>query len=499
MRNHNQLWTFVHDIEYPSILRFDHLTGEIISTVDKREGVYQFRWPDGRTCFPVEMFLSDISDTKSLKKSDGGTVGTYATDLTHLVRYCYNERVQFYELRTADIDELIRQLVADKRPNGRRARSNNTIRQGILPKVVAFLKWLQKEHYPKLNLIGVDTEKVRYQIKLKVVKKTGKNGKGYGQAEVFPTTLPRSTPQLKAPISSTVINKLWDSINDTRSEMRLNDRLLKLFDKTEQAEHLDYMYHRRRFQLSMLEATGLRPQELVKIEYEDNIELVENNKIKIPTLKREEGRFRIIPIEKGVAIKVLLFMEEHRKKLIERLKNNGLVANENEVDDYIFLGSENAKQVQPDAAYQEFRRLNIRAGVEVKSCQSMFRHRFITNMVKIHLCSFMDKNPLKNKYNFNEHDYSTILRKVAGFTDHKDPKSLFNYIDLAWEELEVFSYAYEVSNLQSRLNSISISVKDLKHQINRFGLDSSVAQQIFAALSNIEEEANLLFAREAKL
>ena len=188
-------------------------------------------------------------------------------------------------------------------------------------------------------------------------------------------------------------------------------------------------------------------------------------------------------------------MEEHRKKLIERLKNNGLVANENEVDDYIFLGSENAKQVQPDAAYQEFRRLNIRAGVEVKSCQSMFRHRFITNMVKIHLCSFMDKNPLKNKYNFNEHDYSTILRKVAGFTDHKDPKSLFNYIDLAWEELEVFSYAYEVSNLQSRLNSISISVKDLKHQINRFGLDSSVAQQIFAALSNIEEEANLLFNR----
>ncbi|EJV0282709.1 site-specific integrase [Vibrio vulnificus] len=498
MRNNNQLWTFVHDIEYPSVLRFDHQTGEVISTVDKREGVYQFRWPDGRTCFPVEMYLSDISDTKRVKKSDGGTVGTYATDLTHLVRYCYHEKVQFHELRTADIDELIRQLVADKRSNGRRARSNDTIRQGILPKIVAFLKWLQKEHYPQLNLIGVDTTKVRFQIKLKVVKKTGKNGKGFGETEVFPTKLPRSTPQLKTPISAAVINQLWDSINDTRSEMRLNDRLLKLFDETDQEEHLDYMYHRRRFQLTMLEATGLRPQELVQIEYDDNIELVENNKIKIPTLKREEGRFRIIPIEKGVAIKVLLFMEEHRKKLIDRLKKNGLIADENDVDDYIFLGSENAKQVQPDAAYQEFRRLNIRAGVEVKSCQSMFRHRFITNMVKIHLCSFMDKNPLKNKYNINDHDYSTILRKVAGFTDHKDPKSLFHYIDFAWEELDVFSYAYEVSNLQSRLNAISISVKDLKLKVNSFGLDSDMANQILAGLSDIEEEANLLFDNNSK-
>lgn len=113
-------------------------------------------------------------------------------------------------------------------------------------------------------------------------------------------------------------------------------------------------------------------------------------------------------------------------------------------------------------------------------------------MVKIHLCSFMDKNPLKNKYNFNEHDYSTILRKVAGFTDHKDPKSLFNYIDLAWEELDVFSYAYEVSSLQSRLNSISILVKDLKHKVNRFCLDSLEVDQILADLSNIEDEANLL-------
>tara|TARA_B110000211_G_scaffold189077_1_gene215186 strand:- start:17886 stop:19379 length:1494 start_codon:yes stop_codon:yes gene_type:complete len=492
MTKNSQLWTFLPDIEYPSVLRFDHQTGEVISTLDKREGVFLFNWPDGRACFPIEMFLSDISDTKSIKKSDGGTVGNYATDLTHLVRYCYDTKVQFHELRMFDIDELIKRLAAEKRSNGRRSRNNDTIKEGILPKIVAFLKWLQKNHYPRLNLIGVDTVEVRYQIKLKIVKKTGGNGKNYGEAEVFPTKLPRSTPQLKTPISTSVINQLWDTLNDTKNEMKLNNHLLSLFDEKDQKEQLDYMYHRRRFQLTMLEATGLRPQELVQMEYDDNLELVENHKIKIPTLKREEGRIRVIPIERGVAIKVQLFMEVHRQKLIERLIKYDLIANENDVDDYIFLGSENAKQVQPDAAYQEFRRLNIRAGVEVKSCQSMFRHRFITNMVKIHFSSFMDKNPIKNKYNINDHDYRTILRKVAGFTDHKDPKSLFDYIDLAWEELDVFSYAYEVSNLQSRLKSISISAKDLKLQVNSFGLDSGIVDQIFAGLRDIEDEANLL-------
>ena len=332
----------------------------------------------------------------------------------------------------------------------------------------------------------------RNQIKLVKVNKRGGNNKNYGQAEVFPTKLPNATPQLKTPISSGVINQLWDFLNDSKSQMKVNNHLKSLFDKKNQQEQLDYMYHRRRFQLTMLEATGLRPQELVQIEYDENLELIENNKIKIPTLKREVGRFRVIPIEKGVAIKVQVFMEVHRKKLIERLIKYGLIANENDVDDYIFLGSENAKKVQPDAAYQEFRRLNLRAGIEVKSCQSMFRHRFITNMVKIHFSSFMDKNPIKNKYNINEHDYRSILRKVAGFTDHKDPDSLFDYIDLAWEELDVFSYAYEVSNLQGRLRSITISVKDLKYQVKNFGLDSRIVDQLFAGLSDIEDEANLL-------
>lgn len=492
MIDKQKLYTFLPDIEYPSVLRFDEKTGGILCNVDKREGVYLFKWPDDQTCFPVEMYLSDLADTKTIKKSDGGTVGAYARDLSHLARYCYKQNTQFWELTTAHIDQLLAELVRELDSRGERVRTNNTIKQNILPKIVSFLKWLQLVHFPTQNIIGVDTTQQRFQIKLSKAKKIGRSGRSYGEVEVFPTNLPTSTSLAKAPIASVTIKSMWDTLNDTKGDMRLNDRLLHLFDASAQKDHLAYMYHRRRFQLLLLESTGLRPQELINIRFSTNQALITNSKLEIPTLKRGDIYYRQVPLERGVAIKVEMFMLVHRRKLIDRLLKYGLISNENEVDDVLYLNSESGKKVSPDAAYQEFKRISHRAGIEVKNCQTMFRCRFATNMVKIHFTSFIDKNPIKNKYNFAENDYRTILKKVATFTGHKDPESLWHYIDLAWEELEVFSYAYEVKNLQSRLHSITKLVSDVKAGIKLTDNYADTIQVVVQGLNEIESEADLM-------
>jgi len=150
------------------------------------------------------------------------------------------------------------------------------------------------------------------------------------------------------------------------------------------------------------------------------------------------------------------------------LMSTGLITSLDEVDDVIYLHSENGKEVLPSAAYQEFRRLAAKAGIKQKTCQSMFRHRFITNMVKIHLIGFMDKNPLKNRHIMVENDYRTILKKVASFTNHKHLDSLHHYIDPAWEELDVFSHTNEVKALQDRLKSIFYTTHSLKSDIQAF-------------------------------
>ncbi|WP_029788988.1 site-specific integrase [Vibrio harveyi] len=495
MKNKNQLYTLIPNVEFPSVLRFDESTGEVLTNKDISEGIYLFHWPDGTTCFPVEMYLAHLvsEGDVTINQEDGGTVGTYASALSHLVRYCYKKNVEFWELTTAHIDELVSELVAEKKSDGlTRARNNDTIRLIILPKIVAFLKWFQAEYYPTQYIIGVDRTKQRYQIKLKIIQKRCRAGRDFGPFEVFPTRLPTSATKPKTAIATSVIKKLWDTLNYSRGVMRLNDRLLQLFDKEDQENHLEYMYQRRRLQLDMLEATGLRPKELVRIPYSVNVKLIEEGMLEIPTYKREKARFRIVPIERRVAMRLELFMSVHRDKLISRLIKYDLISNESEADDLIYLNSETAKSVKQSAAYMDFKRLSLRAGIETKTCQSMFRHRFITNMVKLHLVSFMDKSPLKSVHNFNDKDYETILKKVASFTDHKDYKSLNEYIDLAWEELEVFEYAYEVKKLHSRFNAISKLVSDVRAQIKELSDSESDLKPIVENLNAIEEESNLL-------
>jgi len=487
--DHKQLYKFIPDIDYPAVLRFDYQTGEVISTMDKGEGFYSFVWPNGATCFPVEMFLADLSDTTKISKADGGTVGTYAIDLSHLVRYCFDCKVDFWDLGHSHIDDLISELVSKVNVYNERVRNNNTIK-GILTHIVIFLKWVQKEHCPNRNLIGVDTGLKRHQIKLQ----TGVYRKGgYSNIyEIFPHKLPDAIQQPKKPISSANIKLLWNALAKDKFNMGINKRLQAIFSKQEQKDHIAYMYNRRIFQLIMLEATGLRPQELITIKAKSNKKLLDDSRIEIPTLKREKST-RIIPIDSRTKIKVQLFLELHREKLIKRLIKHGVVSDISEIDDVMFLNPETGKVVKPDAAYMEFKRLSNKAGITQKNCQSMFRHRFVTNMVKLNLISFMDKNPVKSRYNFADSDYRTILTKVATFTGHKDPESLRHYIDLAWDELDVFSFAYEVDNLHSKLRSISRLVSELKGDIEgeKGSHKAKILSMIDNALTDIENEADL--------
>jgi hypothetical protein len=87
---------------------------------------------------------------------------------------------------------------------------------------------------------------------------------------------------------------------------------------------------------------------------------------------------------------------------------------------------------------------------------SMFRHRFITNMVKLHLLAFFDRNPDKHRYSMQPTDYRTVLKSVATLTGHGGELSLMSYIDLAWEELGVFDYVQPARALITAVESATL-------------------------------------------
>ena len=78
---------------------------------------------------------------------------------------------------------------------------------------------------------------------------------------------------------------------------------------------------------------------------------------------------RTIPIPRSFAMKTEIFINSYRKKLIERLLAAGIIQSEKDVDNVIYLNSESGKEVLPDAAYQGFRRLTVRAGIKHKNWQ----------------------------------------------------------------------------------------------------------------------------------
>jgi len=461
-----QLYKFTPDITVPQATNFNTSTSNIDSGLKQLEGYFSINWPDGSPCMLTEMFLLYRSSEVKISKNDGGTVGSNAGHISHLIRYCYDNKKDFWELTTSDIESLICILLVEKNELGNASRNNDTIKT-IISTCILFLKWIQNNISTNINLVGLNVPGKRYQIKLITKSFTGINGKKY-LADVFNDNLPEAITKPISPISTNIIKELWDTLANLKPNAKVSNQAKSWFNKSQQNDQIEYMNKRRELQLSLLEATGLRPQELTLISASKNIQYLADSKILLPTLKRRSGSReseRLIPIDLAIAMKIEVFIHVHRKKLQERLYKSGIIKNRNDVDDNIYLNPLTGKAVKPDACYQEFSRLAKKAGIEQKVCQSMFRHRFVTNLVKLQLCSFMDNNPLKNRHLITDDDYRTILTKVTKFTGHKSPNSLYHYIDLAWDELGAFSYAYDIKYLHDKLQSIFYSLNTLKSDI----------------------------------
>ena len=103
-----------------------------------------------------------------------------------------------------------------------------------------------------------------------------------------------------------------------------------------------------------------------------------------------------------------------------------------------FLLARNGSAIEKGSLEKDFERLSKAAGYhDVQSCLSMFRHRFITYEIIAHLREFMTAAG-KTRHLMTDADYRSILKRVAVKTGHRSVESLWHYIDLAWDEMDVW-------------------------------------------------------------
>ena len=109
-----------------------------------------FHWPNYEPCLLANTYMLSVVTRPtrsgrmlSTRGSKGGTVGDYASKISHLIRYCYFRRRNFIDIDDTFFTEFISVLRSEKENKGMRARrrTEKTIRS-IGKRCLDFLRFV---------------------------------------------------------------------------------------------------------------------------------------------------------------------------------------------------------------------------------------------------------------------------------------------------------------------------------------------------------------------
>lgn len=426
MRTNNARFHLLHQVDVTCESNYDPIQKIFTPRNIVAPASFAVTWPDGTPCSLVEMYLISRFRRGVSIRPDGGTLRATVSKLMHLIRHCWPTR-DFWELEDEDIYNLVGTLMSETKPDAPhvRIRDNNTVR-AIVAEIVEFLLWLQNDVMVGLLLIGVGPE---FRIRLAERKILDSRRNCYHVQKVYHRLPPRDTKEPKRAMGREKRNALWEAVGRMSGTSVVNPPWARGEDYS--ALFANYLKTRRELLLELLEATGARPGELSRLSVTENNECYKSQELILVTLKRRRNIKRKIKLQPSVAIRLTVFIRKHRSDLLKAIEGAGMARNP---QDCVFLGI-NGSPMSERSLVSEFARISSFAGLhEYQSCMSMFRHRFITKQIAIHLGIFLGQGS-KTKAMMTDADYRTILKKVATVTGHGNETSLLHYLDLAWDEL----------------------------------------------------------------
>lgn len=413
-------------------------------------------WPSGKPCLAINMYLLEKSQSLT-----GESIFTLSSKLSELIRYCAHGRPDripcgFDELNDSDIASLIDHLCKEVYVDdvNERLRDNNTVR-AIMHAVFDFLLWYQDNLSTGRIIVGARSEGAAVIVKRVL---NPHSNRYYLDHRYLP---PRESKDPKLPIATSMIEKIEAVIDELEYQDGYSERALRRFGGSldTAAAYLKYLTARRSFMIFMMRATGLRPGELVRMPVEENNTSVRADKpfLVLPTLKtrRLEPPLRRFPITVKQAIRIRLYLRL-RMDWIDFLQTLNITSVDH---DSMFLSVEPGrygKGIGRGALTKDFEQLCRRAGFQdVQACFSMFRHKFITDQISMHLKAFDEQKGMLNKQ-----DYRTLLEKVREKTGHRSVNSLWHYIDLVRDMAGVWE---PVDKIQDRIASADHVIYELRN------------------------------------
>lgn len=423
----------------PSYIDMQHK----VATIDASD-IPMLTWPDGTWCFPANVYILKLYQSGHSRKNKGGTLLTYATNISHLLRYAFNNKIELVDLTDNQFSLFIRTLQGEKRASKPTvfARNANTV-IAIGRNCLDFLATIGNL-YQNENFIGpkgqIRAEKREYAIRGVGRRNTASK---YAQHCWYHRAFPTTDPKIKRyPISGENVEKIRNVIQSSSKTL--------------------YQRKRRYVMLKLLEITGARRYEIASLTCSSVIEAssMAAPLLKLMTVKKRTGKveYRYIPIARHDLAELIEFILVNRKRIIR------LTCGSHSDDDRLLISETTGHGLRPNTITQEIAFLVKEAGIQEKACAHMFRHRFITKI----FVALIKQHEFENTDSFRRAllDTETLKQKVLEWTGHSNLASLDVYIDLAFDEVANFSATFSTVNTKRITESLKTSIKQLQADLS---------------------------------
>lgn len=424
-------------------------------TTSAADNIPMLHWPNGRWCTAANVYMLELYERGLSRKSGGGTLLTYATNISHLIRFCFYNNKELIDLTDNDFTFFIKTLQGERRARHSEslARDSNSA-IAIGRNCIEFLMCVGR-FYADNNFIGPKGRIIVQQreVDLNVQGRHSRRRlrKKYWHHRSFPTPDPKKH---RLPISTKNVDKLREVVLPASSSI--------------------YLRKRRYVTLKLLEVTGGRRYELSKLTVTSVAEAARMAEpaLKLITIKNggaaEESRF--LPIARHDLQFLLEFIDKNRRRIIR--KTCGL---END-DGFLLVSETTGHGLRANTITQEISILCKHAKISEKACPHMFRHRFITKL----FVALIEQHNIENVDEFRKAllDTEELKQIVQEWTGHRDIKSLERYIHLAFRDAAGFSRTYNVVSVARAVESFKATLTQLNQEIRSGASPSETALQL---------------------
>lgn len=394
-----------------------------------KKGTIPFlRYPNNKPCFEANSYMAAKFASGLSKKIKGGTLKTYAFKISHLIRYCYKNKLLFRDITDDRFSLFINFLQAEKNQNGEPAREIERVIQ-IGRQCIDFLVYLQ-ELNDLDNFIG-QGKQFRIKIKVKKYKVYVEGNKKPLEKEYFHhNSFPTPDPVRKRhPVSKDALNKIKQFVMKT-SDRGLRRRNLAIIQTFEQ--------------------TGTRRTEAL-LTTVDNVRDAINSseacpRLKFVTLKRSSHE-RLIPVPRVYLENLMDYINTTRRSVVYKK-----LGKKND-HGFVFVSHTSGKPLSSDTISTYMGNWRRSAGIEDEFFAHLIRHYFITEKLK---CMILEYDYLNRKDEFRKALLTVEKLKIElqQWSGHRRLHSLDTYIDLAYDDISGYKKSLDKVSLMASVDAI---------------------------------------------